>query len=279
MTNTKKFLTSAEISASMDEIIKRNSIHLQLTGLTRDTRDLVSAIINGVLERIGADPLSSFHLFSGLMEALLNSLKSNIRFTIFKNELALKLKDVENSEQEIERLLNIIMDTSALRDAMQRYVVPEKIKTLVHTILSLEDRVRVRKATISSLDRDFLLSVREKMKNEDRKISMKIRLYEKELYIRIKNDSPILDIDMGRIEESRQKHFKLFEEGRSSDYFRPEFLDEKESAGFGIAMIDEGFYSMGLNPLEHFTYTQGKTATTVYLTYPLEKLRAGAFSL
>ncbi len=279
MTNTKKFLSSSEINASMDEIIKRNSIHLQLTGLTRDTRDIISSIINGLLERIGVDPLSSFHLFSGLMEALLNALKSNIRFTIFKNELANKLKDVENSEQEIERLLNIIMDTSALRDAMQRYVVPEKIKKLVQSILSLEDKVRVKKANISENDKDFLFSVREKMKSENRKISVKIRLDEQELYIRIKNDSPIMDSDMDRIGESRVKHFQLFEEGRSSDYFRPEYLDEKESAGFGIAMIDEGFYSMGLNPLEQFTYTQGKTATTVYMTYPLEKLKSGAFSL
>ena len=106
---------------------------------------------------------------------------------------------------------------------------------------------------------------------------MKIRLDEKELYIRIKNDSPIMEGDMDRINESREKHYKLFLEGRSSDYFRPEFLDEKESAGFGIAMIDEGFYSMGLNPLEYFTYTQAKTTTTVYMIYPLDKLRAGAF--
>jgi hypothetical protein len=277
MANTK-ILKSSQISASLDEIIKRNYIHLELKGLTRDTRDLVSAIINGLLERIGADPLSSFHLFSGLMEALLNALKSNIRFTIFKNELAQKLKVVENSGEEIDRLLDIILDTSALRDAMQRYVVPEKIKKLVQTILSLEDKVRVKKTNISEPDKEFLHSIRTKMKEENRKISVKIRLFDNELYIRIKNESPILDIDMGRIEESRLKHMELFKEGRSSDYFRPEFIDEKESAGFGIAMIDEGFYSMGLNPLEQFTYTQGKTATTVYMTYPLEKLRSGAFS-
>jgi hypothetical protein len=279
MENQKNFLTSSQILASMDDIVKRNSIHLELKGLTRDTRDIISAIIKGILERIGADPLSSFHLFSGLMEALLNALKSNIRYTIFKNELSAKLKDVENSEQEIDRLLNIILETTALRDAMQRYVVPDKIKRLVQTILSLEDKVRVKKAQISEPDRDFLESVRLKMKSENRKISMKIKLFEKELYIRIKNDSPIMDIDMDRIAESRKKHHDLFLEGKSAEFFRPEFLDEKESAGFGIAMIDEGFYSMGLDPLEQFTYTQGKTATTVYLTYPLEKLRAGAFSL
>lgn len=277
MANQKKFLNSKEISANLDEIIQRNHIHLELKGLTRDTRDLISAIINGILERIGADPLSSFHLFSGLMEALLNAIKGNIRFTIFKNELANKLRDVENSDKEIDRLLQIILDTSALRDAMQRYVVPEKVKKLVQSILSLEDKVRVKKQEISESDKELLFSIREKMKLENRKISMKIRLDEKELYIRIKNDSPIMEGDMDRINESREKHYQLFLEGRSSDYFRPEFLDEKESAGFGIAMIDEGFYNMGLNPIEHFTYTQAKTTTTVYLIYPLDKLISGAF--
>jgi hypothetical protein len=48
MANQKKFLNSKEISANLDEIIQRNHIHLELKGLTRDTRDLISAIINGI---------------------------------------------------------------------------------------------------------------------------------------------------------------------------------------------------------------------------------------
>lgn len=272
----KRYLNSNEINERLNEVIQKNDLHFEIKGLTRDTRDLVSNVINGILNRVGADPLSSFHLFSGLMEALLNALKGNIRFTLYKDELYSRLMEV-SSDQEVESLLQIILDTSPLRDAMQRYIIPDKIKKGVQTILSLEDKIRVKKLTVNDEEMKFLNHVREKIKDDNRKISMKIRLDDKELYIRIKNDSPVMEADMNRIQETRKKHHELYLEGRSSDFFRPEHLDEKESAGFGIAMIDEGYYSMGLNPLEYFTYTQGKNATTVYLTYPLDKLRSGPF--
>ncbi|MCB1143520.1 MAG: hypothetical protein H7A24_11470 [Leptospiraceae bacterium] len=278
MGNQKKFLNSKEINEDLPSIIQRNYLHFELKGLTRDTRDLVSNLINGILERIGADPLSSFHLFSGLMEALLNAIKGNIRFTIFKNELYDRLQEVERSNEEIEELHDVILDTKTLRDSMRRYIVPDKIKTEVQKILSLEEKVRVKKQEISEFDKNLLMKIRNQIVKDNRKISMKIRISEETLMITIKNDAPVMDSDMERINDSRTKHHELFLEGKSQDFFRPEFLDEKESAGFGIAMIDEGYYNMGLNPLELFTYLQGKHSTTVYLTYPLEKLRAGAFS-
>ncbi|MCB1189928.1 MAG: hypothetical protein H7A23_18190 [Leptospiraceae bacterium] len=273
MANRKKYLTSKEIVANLDEIIKRDDFHFYIKGLTRDTRDLLSNLINGLLERIGANPLATFHLFSGLVEALLNALKGNLRYIVYKKELALKLSDVEPSKEDIDHLISVILDTSALREAMQRYILPDKVKRMVQTILSLEEKIRVKKVELSERDQALLFSIRERMKLDNCKISMKIRLDEKELYIRIKNDSPVMDEDMDRIEESRRKHYKLFQEGRSFEFFRPEHLDEKESAGFGIAMIDEGFYNMGLNPLEYFTYTTGSHVTTVYMSYPLEQLR------
>lgn len=55
--------------------------------------------------------------------------------------------------------------------------------------------------------------------------------------------------------------------------FAPEYLNEKESAGFGIAMIDEGFYSIGLNPLDLLTITSGARTTTVYMKYPITGLK------
>ncbi len=279
MGNQKKYLNSKEISNRLPEIIKRNYLHFEIKGLTRDTRDLVSNIVNGITERLEADPLSSFHLFSGLMEALLNAVKGNIRYTIFKDELTKRLITVENTpHEEVEKLLDVILDTKTLRDSMQRYIVPDKIKKEVQRILTLEEKIRVKKQEISDFDREILLRIREQIRKDNRKISMKIRISGNELMIRIKNDAPVMESDMSRINESRNKHHELFQEGKSSDFFRPENLDEKESAGFGIAMIDEGYYNMGLNPLELFTYLQGKNSTTVYLTYPIDKLKAGAFS-
>jgi hypothetical protein len=278
MGNSVKYLSSKQISEKLDEVIQKNYLHFELKGMTRDTRDLVSNLINGILTRIEADPLSSFHLFSGLMEALLNAIKGNIRYTIFKHELYSRLIEVEKSNEEVEELLDVILDTKTLRDSMRRYVVPDKIKSEVQKILSLEEKVRVKKQQLSDVDQAMLEKVRNLIKKDNRKISMKIRINEEQLMITIKNDAPVMESDMDRINDTRKKHYQLFLEGKSQDFFRPEFMDEKESAGFGIAMIDEGYYNMGLNPMELFTYLQGKHSTTVYLTYPLDKLRAGAFS-
>ncbi|HMV79672.1 MAG TPA: hypothetical protein PK453_11670 [Leptospiraceae bacterium] len=272
MTTEPKKLKSAEIRERMGELVQRNYLHFELKGLTKGTRDIISDAVNGIMDRVGANPLNTFHLFSGLMEALLNAVKGNIRYTIFKKEIKARLFDVEPSSQDVEQLLEIILNTSPLRDAIQRYIVPDKIKRDVLNILTWEEKIRVRKLELKTEERVLLQSIRDEIKKDERKISLKIRVDKDMISIRLRNDSPIMDIDMERIRESREKHYHLYLEGKSSDFFRPEFLDEKESAGFGIAMIDEGYYNMKLNPMEYFTYIQGQHATTVYMNYPIEAL-------
>lgn len=277
MQDEKKILKGEEILQNLDSVIQRNNLHFELKGLTKPTRDILDQVIQGILGRIGANPLAGFHLFSGVMEALLNAVKGNLRHTIFRDELFQKLINSESddpiTESEAIELLNVILDTSPLRDAMQRYVVPDKLKKTVQKILQLQDKARSRKATLSETEEKFLKEAKNKIDKDERKISLKIRLSDKELYLRIRNDSPILGLDKKRIDDSRQKHADLAKEGNSADFFRPDFLDEKESAGFGIAMIDEGFYNMGIDPMEHFSLLSSNHATTAYMTYPLEDLQ------
>lgn len=212
------------------------------------------------------------------MEALLNAVKANARFVIFKDELLTKLRSGgQTPEEEAEELLDTILETEPLRDAMQRYIVPDKIKKTVQKILTLSDKKKSKKVTLSTEDISFLELVREKTKIYNLKISVKIEIREKELYIRIRNDSPIMGMDLARIRKSRTRHAELAREGKSGDFFRPDFLDEKESAGFGIAMIDEGFYNLGLDPLECFDIQTSKHATSVYLNYPIDALKKMEF--
>ncbi len=42
-------------------------------------------------------------------------------------------------------------------------------------------------------------------------------------------------------------------------------------------MIDEGFYNLGLDPMECFDIQTSKHATTVYLNYPIEALQKMEF--
>ncbi|EKR72925.1 hypothetical protein [Leptospira noguchii] len=273
MANQKTALKGNEILKNIEALKKKKFFHLELKGLTKPTRDILSELVNGILSEIGANPLAGFHLFSGLMEALLNAIKANIRHIIFRDELLKKLEQGESSRQDAEDLLEIIMETSMLRDAMHRYIVPEKVKKQVQSVLFLEDKIRTKKKDLTETEKTFLTDVRTKIKKYNMNISLKIRITSEDLSFRIRNDSPIHHLDFQRIQESRLKHKELFDRGNSADFFRPEFLNEKESAGFGIAMIDEGFYSIGLNPLDLLTITSGARTTTVYMKYPITGLK------
>ncbi|MBL0953293.1 MAG: hypothetical protein IBJ01_00820 [Leptospira sp.] len=278
MANEKIKYKGTEILENLDHLIQKDYFHFELKGLTKSTRDIVNEVVQGILNRVGANPLTSFHLFSGLMEALLNAVKANTRFVIFQDELLNKLKaQGQTPEEEAEELLDIILETEPLRDAMQRYIVPDKIKKVVQKILTLSDKKRTKKHNLNEDEREFLTIVREKVKKYDLKISMKIEIRPNSVYIRIRNDSPIMGMDLNRIRKSRERHAELAKQGNSAEFFRPDFLDEKESAGFGIAMIDEGFYNLGLDPLECFDIQTSKKTTTVYLNYPLEALQKMEF--
>ncbi|EMY70392.1 hypothetical protein [Leptospira vanthielii] len=278
MGNEKIKYKGTEIIENLDQLIQKDYFHFELKGLTKSTRDIVNEVVQGILNRVGANPLTSFHLFSGLMEALLNAVKANTRFVIFQDELLNKLTSQgQTPEEEAEELLDIILETEPLRDAMQRYIVPNKIKKVVQKILTLSDKKRSKKHNLSIDEKEFLTIVREKVKKYDLKISMKIEIRPASVYIRIRNDSPIMGMDLSRIRKSRERHAELAKQGNSAEFFRPDFLDEKESAGFGIAMIDEGFYNLGLDPLDCFDIQTSKKTTTVYLNYPLEALQKMEF--
>ncbi|TGN17663.1 hypothetical protein [Leptospira idonii] len=277
MGNEKIKYKGQEIIENLDSILKSDHFHFELKGLTKPTRDIINEVVQRILDRVGANPLTSFHLFSGLMEALLNAVKGNIRFVIFQDELLSKLKGAgQTPEEEAEELLNTILQTEPLRDAMQRYIVPDKIKKTVQKILTLTDK-RKSKKQLTENDLEFLDLVREKVKKYDLRISLKIEIRPTTLYIRIRNDSPIMGMDLSRIQKSRGRHAELAKEGKSAEFFRPDFLDEKESAGFGIAMIDEGFYNLALDPLDCFDIQTSKHATSVYLNYPIDALQRMEF--
>ncbi|MCZ8343197.1 MAG: hypothetical protein O9301_09210 [Leptospira sp.] len=278
MGNEKIKYKGEEILQNLPEILRKDYFHFQLKGLTKSTRHVINEVVQGLLDRVGANPLTSFHLFSGLMEALLNAVKANTRFVIFQDELLTKLKNSgQTPEEEAEELLDVILETEPLRDAMQRYIVPDKIKKVVQKILTLSDKKKAKRGELTPAEIEFLDLVRQKTKKYDLKISLKIEIRPNSLYIRIRNDSPIMGMDLKRIQSSRERHNELARAGNSGEFFRPDFLDEKESAGFGIAMIDEGFYNLGLDPMECFDIQTSKHATTVYLNYPIEALQKMEF--
>jgi len=272
--NQKKIRTKKEILANLDKISERKSFNFELKGLTRTTRDLLSDLIDKILAHNNIDnPEAGFHIFSSMMEILLNALKGNIRFVIYKDELLKKLDGGKPGDKEAEQLVKTILTTASLRDAMDRYVIPEKLKTSVQTILRLEEKIRVKKLQLDDDEAELLNSIRDLLDKGDYRICMKIVVTKSDIYIRIHNNVPIMLDDQDRIMSSRRVHHRLFLEGRSGDFFRPEYLDEKESAGLGIAMVDEGYYNLGLNPIDLFSVTTSSKSTTIYMKYPVKALQ------
>ncbi len=83
MGNEKIKYKGGEILQNLPEILQKDYFHFELKGLTKSTRHVINEVVQGLLDRVGANPLTSFHLFSGLMEALLNAVKANTRFSDF----------------------------------------------------------------------------------------------------------------------------------------------------------------------------------------------------
>ena len=117
----------------------------------------------------------------------------------------------------------------------------------------------------------LLAEFNQLLESEEVFIHFTMAMTDDKIVFNVVNDIPILAKDMDRIQQSRTTHRKLYDEGRSTDYFGPDYIDVTESAGFGIAMADEIYYEMGLDPLEHFTISASEGATRAVMHFPRAK--------
>jgi hypothetical protein len=155
---------------------------------------------------------------------------------------------------------------------MARHIIPEKLKKRVNTVLQLEEKNRTgRLATLSANDIKLLKEFKALIEEEAVLIHFTIGLTDDRITFNVVNDIPILGKDMNRIEQSRKTHKSLFDEGRSTDYFGPDYIDVTESAGFGIAMADEIYYEMGLDPMKHFSISASDGTTRAVMYFPRDK--------
>ena len=272
-TANKKKIGISEIKSRLDEIASRKSWEIEIRNLSRSSRNILFDFLNAVLSKNAVhSSLAGFHIFTGMNEVILNAIKSNLRHLFRKKEILSRLLQDSNSMEEAETLLNAILATSPLRDAMERYIIPEKIKLSVNHILLLENKIRNNK-DLTDIELEILEKIRREIAEQNLYISMKIVLSDEDLFIRIRNNAPITQEGQDKIQNSRLLHKRLFEEGHSADFFRMENMNESESAGLGIALVDEGYYNMALDPMEFFNITSSSKAATIYMKYPLESLR------
>lgn len=265
MSNTEQKVEKAIRKLQRDRIVV-----FRINALTRIGRDELMNIFARLFDEFQLNPALLFNLYSAVVEIIFNAIKANAKHVIFKSEVRLKL--IRQKFDDIDDLLEIIFREEMLRDFMTRHIVPEKLKKRVNTVLQLTEKKRTgRTAGLSPRDMQLLAEFNQLLESEEVFIHFTMAMTDDKIVFNVVNDIPILAKDMERIQQSRTTHRKLYDEGRSTDYFGPDYIDVTESAGFGIAMADEIYYEMGLDPLEHFTISASEGATRAVMHFPRAK--------
>lgn len=271
---TEKEDAEGKAAKAVKKLQRDRIVLFRINALTRNGRDELMEIFSGVFAEFALNPGLLFNLYSAVVEIIFNAIKANAKHVLLKEEVRLKLQ--RQNFEDIDTLLNTIFNEEVLRDFMSRHVLPEKLKKRVNTVLQISEKKRMGRT--DKLTRKDLLQLAEfnsLLKKEKALIHFVIVISDETLSINVVNDIPILSKDMKRITHSRETHKKLFDEGRSADYFGPDYLDQTESAGFGIAMADEIYYEMQLNPLDFFTISTSAGVTRAILRFPRERLALG----
>lgn len=245
----------------------------KINALTRNGREDLMSLFASTFVAFNLNPEYVFNLFSAVTEIIFNGIKANAKFIVFREELRKVL--IHNNTADIDEVLKVILREEPLREFVTRYVMPDKIKYQVNQILKLDEKAR--RSNLKELDKDeqnALSNFREKLEENTVEMYFTIGITPESIAFTVVNDSPVLTKDMHRLEASRLAHQKLFQEGRSGDFFGPENLDTTESAGFGIGMADEVYYQMGLDPFIFFTITVENNQTTAVLQFPRKNISA-----
>ena len=168
---------------------------------------------------------------------------------------------------DISLVVYAVIKEASLREAMNRFVMPDRVKNITMKFLKLDEQERLNKPQLSENELELINEFRDKIQDEDLLVHFSIGIADNNIVFSVVNDSPILPSDLRRI-----KTVAMFTRD-----FMPRSLwrvlfaglpGYHESAGLGIAMADEVFYDLKLNPLELFTIHSDGKQTRALLRFP-----------
>lgn len=255
------------IDKSVSRLTAQKPVRYQINALTKLGRKQLLAVLTEFFEKENLDKEHVFSIHYALVEIVFNALKANVKFIAFREEVRRHLKRFRISE--IDDLLQVIVEERTLREFMATRVMPDVLRTQVRQIFDIEEKYRNGMIIkLSAAQIELLKKFRLMLRDIDANVHLEIINSGTEIRISVTNRVPILSRDLSRIEHSRQRHFELHKENRASDFFSYENMDTTESAGFGIAMVDQGLFKLGLDPFEHLKIKSQNNETLVTLTYP-----------
>ncbi|MCS6983710.1 MAG: hypothetical protein NZM25_01110 [Leptospiraceae bacterium] len=261
----------AKVDKVVDFLKEKNIAIFQVNALTRNGREELMAIFNRVFIEFQLNVEYLFNIYSAIVEVIFNAIKANVKYIFYQEEIKKRIKNHVRGEN-LSDIMHIILRTEALRDYLVRFVVSEKLKQQTMHMLKLEEIARTRKDSLTSEEYKMLEEFHDKLKEEDMNIFFTIGIAPHQVAFAVVNDSPIMRQDMQRIERSRRIHYELYLEGRSNHYFSMENIDTTESAGLGIALADEVYYELGLDPRQYFTIVTEQGRTRALLRFPRKRI-------
>lgn len=245
----------------------------KINALTRNGREELMEIISSVYTEMDLKMEFLFNVYSAVVEVIFNGIKANAKYLMFQQEIRGRIKKTSIVQKDDpDDLLRGVLQNDALREFLNRFIIPDKIRKQTMNILKLDEKYRTGK-TLSKEDQELLKEFKTRLAETDITIHFTIALSNSSIVFSVVNESPIMKRDLERINKSRQMHYSLSLEGKSNEYFREDYLDSTESAGMGIAMADEVYFEMGLNPLDFFTINTESAQTRAVLRFPLELLK------
>lgn len=262
----------ALVERTVNRLTHRKAARFQINALTKIGRKQLQDVLTEFFRQEGLDRTHVLPIHYAIVEVVFNALKANIKFAAFREEIRKQLNRFKISE--IEDLLQVIIEERTLREFMAHRVLPEVLRRQVSKIFELEDKYRAgmrKKLTDEQIE--LIKRFRHLVRSIDAEVNLVIQPTEDLISIFCTNNVPMLARDLERIEGSRRRHQKLHQEGRAGEFFEYENLDTTESAGFGIAMVDQGFYRLGLDPFEHMRIDSRNRETYVTLSYPRKVLQ------
>lgn len=260
------------IDKSVSRLTKNIPVRFQINALTKLGRKELMELLKELFTREGLQKEHVFAIHYALVEVIFNALKANLKFAAFREEIRREFERFKITE--IEDFLKMMIEERTLREFMAERVLPETLRTQVRKIFDIEEKYRTgmqQKLTPEQVEilKKYRILVRELQAD----VTLRMTHSSDEICITVTNSVPILQRDLDRISGSRQKHFELHKKGQAGEFFSYDNMDTTESAGFGIAMVDQGFYKLGLDPFEHLKIKTNSRQTIVTLSYPRRVLQ------
>ncbi len=261
----------ALVEKTVSRLTQKRLVRFQINALTKQGRRQLQQVLTEFFEKENLNKMHVLAIHYAIVEIVFNALKANLKFAAFREEIKKQLNRFKITE--IEDLLQVIIEERTLREFAATRIMPDVLKKQVQKIFDLEEKYRTgmgQKLTGEQVE--MLKKFRMLIRAIDADVTMEILHSGDDIRITVTNKVPMLQRDLERIDQSRRRHAELYKEGRAGDFFSYDNLDTTESAGFGIAMVDQGFYKLGLDPFKQMNIETRNRETQVTLAYPRRAL-------